>query len=147
MEYILRKATQEDASPIRALIHRVHINPRDLDWRRFWVAVDREGHLLGCGQIKPHADGTFELASIAVQPQYQGQGIGRALIQQLLSEGPRPLYLMCRAPLETYYEQFGFRAALPAEVTPSFRFVWRLFSILKALFPVRWQGRIMVKHT
>ena len=63
-----------------------------LDWRHFIIAVDPENQLIGCGQIKPHRDGSSELASIAVQPEYQGQGIGKALIERLLSETRAPLF-------------------------------------------------------
>jgi hypothetical protein len=46
----LRAATASDAGAIRLLIFRVGINPRDLDWRRFLVAVDEAGKLIGCGR-------------------------------------------------------------------------------------------------
>src|SRR3989304_5329525 len=67
-ELRLRPETAADAGAIRSLIFRVGINPRGLDWRRFQVAVDPGGRLVGCGQVKPHADGSRELASIAVPP-------------------------------------------------------------------------------
>ncbi len=107
--FTLRPAEEHEAGTIRALIHEVGINPTGLDWRRFVVAVDPDGKVLGCGQLKPHGE-VVELASLAVVPGYQGQGIGRGLIEHLLASGPRPLYLMCRAPLGPLYEKFGFRA-------------------------------------
>ena len=67
-DFMLRPATQEDFPAIRQLIHLVGINPMSLDWRRFLVAVDSSGQLLGCGQLKPHGKELVELASIAVQP-------------------------------------------------------------------------------
>ena len=146
MEYRIRQATSQDASAITALIRRVRINPNHLDWQRFWLAVDSQDRLLGCGQIKPHNDGTFELASLAVQPEAQGQGIGQALMAHLLANSPRPLYLICRARLLTYYQPFGFREVLPTEVTPSFRATWRIFSILKRTHFEGLQGRIMIKQ-
>ena len=93
------------------MIHAVSINPTGLDWRRFLVAVTPDNALLGCGQIKPHFDGSRELASIAVQERARGQGVARAVIQELLvRETTRPLYLMCRARLEPLYIKFGFHA-------------------------------------
>ena len=80
-----------------------------LDWRRFLVAVDEQDRVIGCGQVKPHADGTRELASLAVIPELQRQGIGKSIAEQLLAENPLPLYLTCRASLQTYYEKFGFQ--------------------------------------
>ena len=54
--FTLRSATAADFPAIRKLIWQVGINPIGLDWRRFVLAVDEEGRLLGCGQIKPHRE-------------------------------------------------------------------------------------------
>jgi N-acetylglutamate synthase-like GNAT family acetyltransferase len=111
VNFVVRSATRQEFSDIRALIHEVRINPTGLDWRRFLVAVSPDNTLLGCGQIKPHLDGSRELASIAVTEHVRGQGVARAIIQGLLTrEITRPLYLMCRARLEPLYVKFGFRA-------------------------------------
>jgi N-acetylglutamate synthase-like GNAT family acetyltransferase len=110
-DFVIRSATRQDFPAIRALIHAVSINPTGLDWRHFLVAVTPDNTLLGCGQIKPHFDGSCELASIAVQERARGQGVARAVIQELLAhDTTRPLYLMCRARLEPLYVKFGFHA-------------------------------------
>ena len=132
-EYILRPAEQGDFPAIRSLIHTVQINPFGLDWRHFIVAVTASGLLLGCGQVKIHADGSRELASIAVQESTRGQGIARAIIEELLrQEAHRPLYLMCRARLETLYAKFGFRAIGAEEMSPYFRKIKRAEQIFNA---------------
>ena len=143
--FTLRDAFQSDADSITELIHRVNINPTGLDWRRFIVAVDEAGRLVGCGQMKPHRDGTRELASIAVQPERQGQGIGHALIERLLTQNPRPLYLMCRANLEPYYRKFHFQVVNSKEMPRSYRFIWYAARTFHLLFPRQFPGlRIMV---
>lgn len=132
----LRPARREDSAPIRTLIWRVRINPTSLDWRRFWVAVDSQERLLGCGQLKPHGDGSLELASIAVHPQYRGRGIAHAIVNQLLNRASRPLYLRCTAPLQDFYERFGFRVISPDEMPPNYRRDWQMFAWLKKyIFP------------
>ena len=91
-DFMICSATKQDFPAIRALIYAVHINPTGLDWRRFLVAVTPDNELLGCGQVKRHFDGSRELASIAVQEQARGQGLARAVIQELLvRETARPL--------------------------------------------------------
>lgn len=119
----------------------VGINPIGLDWQRFTLAVDAEGHMLGCGQIKPHGDGSRELSSLAVQPEAQGQGIGKALVAHLTAQTTFPLYLTCRSELGTYYKQFGFRIAAPKEMPPYFYRIWRAFNLLKRIFPM---GKLLV---
>ena len=67
------------------------------------------GRSLACGQIKPHGADIRELASIATLPEYRGQGIARAVIESLLRENPKPMYLMCMSHNGPMYEKFGFR--------------------------------------
>ncbi len=117
----IRRARETDAAPIRDLIHLVGINPLDLDWKRFVVAVNKRDEMIGCGQLKPHGRGVLELASIAVYPEHQGKGIARAIIEHLLNESPRPLYLMCQSALGPFYEKFGFHEIDSSEMPPYFR--------------------------
>ena len=92
VDFALRPATADDSFAIKDLIHRVGINPMSLDWHRFVLAVDGSGKMLGCGQLKPHGKDVIELASIAVEPSHQHQGIARVIIEYLIAQGPRPLY-------------------------------------------------------
>jgi N-acetylglutamate synthase-like GNAT family acetyltransferase len=124
--YTLRPALQADLPSIKELIHLGEINPMGLDWKRFVIATNREGEVIGCGQLKPHGKETLELASIAVHPQHRNQGVARAIIEHLLAHSPRPLYLMCRSRLEPLYEKFGFRAISHEEMPRYFQRISRL---------------------
>jgi N-acetylglutamate synthase-like GNAT family acetyltransferase len=125
----LRPARKEDAAAIRKLIHQVGINPTALDWQRFILAVDDHDQMAGCVQVKPHGDGTRELASLAVQPGWRGQGVARRLIEHLLAHHPAPLYLTCRSHLQPLYEKFGFQAVPQGELPPYFRRIARLAAL------------------
>ncbi len=116
--HTIRKATVNDAAGIRALIWRVGINPTRLDWRRFLVAVDENGHVISTGQVKPLRDGTRELASIATAEEYRNQGLASTIIYQLLSETPRPVHLVCAERLGGFYVRFGFRVLSVGEMPP-----------------------------
>lgn len=130
----LRPATQSDFPAIRALIWRVGNNPLALDWRRFVVAVDAQGRLAGCGQVKPHRGGLRELASISVRPDLQGQGIGSAVVRHLLELHTPPLYLTCVESRVPFYRRFGFRVLAPPEMPPYYQMLVRLFSVYRFLF-------------
>ena len=108
--FTLRAALETDFPAIKKLIHEGEINPMGLDWRRFVLAVNEKGKIIGCGQLKPHGKEILELASIVVNPEYRNQGVARAIIEHLLADSPRPMYLMCRSRLEPLYEKFGFHA-------------------------------------
>jgi N-acetylglutamate synthase-like GNAT family acetyltransferase len=126
----IRPATERDSRSIVDLVHRVRINPAGLDWRRFVVAVDGSGKMLGCGQLKPHGADVIELASIAVVPSNRKQGVARAIIEHLLSTAPRPVYLTCRSGLKTFYEKWGFRVLEMDEMPTYFRRLVRFVKVM-----------------
>lgn len=126
----LRPAVASDAAAIRALVRQAQINPLDLDWPRFIVAVSPDGAVIGCGQVKPHRDGSRELASIVVAPAFRKQGIARAIIRELSSQEPGELYLTCRANLGPFYEKMGYRTVQEDEMPAYFRRISNLFRIL-----------------
>ena len=76
--YALRLALKEDLPSIKELIHLGEINPTGLDWKRFVVATNPDGEVIGCGQLKPHGKEILELASIVVDPEYRNLGVARA---------------------------------------------------------------------
>ena len=141
-EFKLRLATAADSPKIHDLIHRVQINPLGLDWRRFVVAFDESGAMLGCGQLKRHQGDVIELASIAVQAPYRNQGIARAIIDHLIAQGPRPLYLTCRGRLGPFYAKWGFRAIDRDEMPAYFRRLSRIAAAMSRL--IREDGGLLV---
>lgn len=104
-----------------------------LDWHRFILAMDSTGKMLGCGQLKPHAGRVMELASIAVEAPFRNRGIARRIIEHLISNAPRPLYLTTRAHLGSFYGKWGFRIAEPSEMPTYFRRLNRVASLLSTL--------------
>jgi N-acetylglutamate synthase-like GNAT family acetyltransferase len=131
--FLIRTAKPDDNQVIRKLIQQVRINPTGIDWHRFLVATDPQGALLGCAQIKPHRDGSFELASVAVRPEFRRQGIAGALIRKLLESHAGELYLICRSALGSFYETFGFQAIGVDEMPPYFKRINHLARWVKKL--------------
>ena len=138
----LRPARETESAQIKDLIHFVGINPMDLDWRRFVVAVNERDEMIGCGQLKPHGKDILELASLAVYPEYQGQGVGRAIIEYLLNDSPRPLYLMCESSVGPLYEKFGFRGVSYEDMPRYFQRISRLARLATVL--ARREERLLV---
>jgi N-acetylglutamate synthase-like GNAT family acetyltransferase len=124
----IRPATQADQKTIARTIRDAGINPMSLDWHRFVIAEDT-GAVVGIGQVKQHSDGSHELASIAVIPQRQRQGIASEIIRALLANERGDLYLLCRDELEPFYARFGFRKIGQREMSPYFRKIIRVISI------------------
>jgi N-acetylglutamate synthase-like GNAT family acetyltransferase len=127
----LRKATSNDAARIRKLVIEGRINIFGLDWRRFIVAIDAAGLAVGCVQLKPHRDGTMELASLVVDPSLRGHGIARELIGAVIAIHAGGLYLTCRSELGVFYEKFGFKVLSLDELHGYFRVIVRLIAVFQ----------------
>jgi len=126
----IRPARETESARIRDLINFVGINPMGLDWKRFVIAVNERDEMIGCGQLKPHGQEILELASIAVYPEHRGKGVARLIIEHLLKDSPRPLYLTCLSTNGPLYEKFGFRSISHAEMPRYFQRLSKLASVM-----------------
>lgn len=139
--FSLRPARETESAAIKDLIFSVGINPMGLDWKRFVVAVDAQDQVIATGQIKPHGRVILELASIAVKPEYRGQGLARAIIEHLLKHSPRPLYLTCISSLEPLYNKFGF-ISIPYREMP--RYFQRISKLAGLVFTLARRGESLL---
>ena len=122
-----RNARLPDAGPIHELIslycEQGMLLPRSLpeicENIRDFVVVEGSNHILGCGALHLYGPHLAEIRSIAVQPAYQGQGVGRRLMEALQQEAERHrvsgICLFTRTP--AFFSRMGFsvsaREALP----------------------------------
>jgi GNAT superfamily N-acetyltransferase len=144
MDVTLRPERAGEWWAVRRMVLAAGLNPMGLGGRRFVVAVDAVERIVGCAQVKPHSDGTRELASLVVRPDRRGQGIASALIRYWQARCGSPLYLTCRADLETLYARYGFRSLLPAECPPYFRRIASLAALVFRLAGRPNRLRVMV---
>ena len=136
MPLTIRPATENDQPAIRHLIAEVHLPGMNLRSPNFVVA-EEDQEVVGMGQVKSHGDGSRELASIAVLPRQQGEGVGTAVIKTLLgSEVGVVLHLSCRRELEGYYERFGFGRVEGAEYPPYFRRTTGIANLITRFFGI-----------
>lgn len=129
---LLRPAIHTDEPLIRALIRRNGLNPLGINWQRFTLATrGPDGPVIGMGQMKVHADGSRELASIAVVEEARERGIARQIIEHLLAAETGVVWLTCRPPMRGFYEPFGFIEILDPSGMP--RYFGRIARVLKWL--------------
>ena len=129
---LVSSATKNDQEAIRRLIRAVNINPFGLKWQNFVVIKDENGRLLACGQLKPHKDGSIELASIAVVETHRKQGLAHTIIKALLASKEPSIWLMCEYDLAAYYKKFGFEEfTAVAQMPPYFKRIVRVSSFIQ----------------
>ncbi len=137
----LRPALATDQTAIEQIVRAAQINPIDLRWERFVIA-EEDGRVIGTGQIKTHGDGSRELASVAVIPEFQHRGVASAIIRDLVARESGIIYLFCRSALESFYVRFGFHRIGPDEMSPYFRRMLKLANALGVF--ARGQVRVIV---
>ena len=134
-DFSIRYAHPADMPTIRAMVRRERLDPTQLKVEQFIVADAMEAgqpRIVGCAQMRQFPCAS-ELGSLVVEPDWRGEGVGAALVRDLLAGTPGDVYLECRGQLASYYRQFGFEVVdwrgLPAALKLKFG-LGRLFSLL-----------------
>jgi GNAT superfamily N-acetyltransferase len=77
---------------------------------RFTCFVYAAGRLIGAGRALADGLDCSYIADVAVHPDHQGRGLGRAIVEQLieLSRGHRKIVLYANPGTEPFYDKIGF---------------------------------------
>ncbi|MBI5563564.1 MAG: GNAT family N-acetyltransferase [Chloroflexi bacterium] len=92
-----------------------HKTPADLDIAfsnsRFKCFVYDAGRLIGAGRALADGVDCSYICDIAVHPDYQGQGIGKAIVARLVdrSKDHRKIILYAVPGKEAFYRKLGFK--------------------------------------
>ena len=129
MDIAIEKATLDDTEAIAALLEELHLPLDGLRDHADTTFVARRGtRVVGSAALEVYADGAL-LRSVAVLPDLQSAGVGRALTDTALRAardlGLPAVYLLTTTA-ERYFPKFGFeritRADVPASVQTSVDF-------------------------
>jgi len=84
------------------------------------------GEPVGCAALVPMGSGIYELSKMAISPHLRGQGIGRRLIEYVISQakliGAKSLFLGSNTKLSNaihLYESVGFHHVNPETLPPN----------------------------
>jgi N-acetylglutamate synthase-like GNAT family acetyltransferase len=143
MTITIRPARSEEQQIIVSLIRQAKINPRNLHWEHFLVA-EENGQVIGIRQVRVHAEGTREVGSGFVLPEYRRQGISARLMNEILNWEKGTLYLMCRDKWTPYYEQFGFRQVNIDQLPCDFRKEYQLGKIITFLISIFMKDKVRI---
>jgi amino-acid N-acetyltransferase len=113
-----RRATVQDASAIQALIDRYvptgTLLPRSCDFIALhaedFIVATADDQIVGCVHLDEYAPSLSELRSLAVDPAWQGAGIGRLLVlaTEHLARIRGIATLFAVSNDEEYFNKFGF---------------------------------------
>jgi amino-acid N-acetyltransferase len=113
-----RRATPEDAAAIQALIDRYVASGTLLPRSRDFIALNAQDFIVatagdqvvGCVHLDEYAPSLSELRSLAVDPDWQGAGIGRLLVlaTEQLARIRGTVTLFAVSNDEEFFNKFGF---------------------------------------
>jgi len=115
----IRKANVGDAAAIQKIVNgfadrgeMLHRSLSELyeNIRDYFVA-DKDGEVIGCCALHVSWEDLAEVKSLAVAEDYQGEGLGRKLVERCLEEareiGVRKVFALTYKP--KFFESLGFR--------------------------------------
>ncbi|WP_339226071.1 GNAT family N-acetyltransferase [Oceanobacillus sp. FSL K6-2867] len=85
----------------------------------FTVCIYDEKTLIGMGRIIGDGGAFFQIVDIVVKPSYQGRGLGKKVMKELINYLDKNTYpgsyvsLIADDPANKLYEQFGFSYSFP----------------------------------
>ena len=88
----------------------------------FAVTIRHGGRAVGMGRIIGDGGTAFQIVDIAVEPEHQGQGLGKrimtALVDHLRANAPASAYvsLIADGDARHLYAKFGFEPVMPASI-------------------------------
>lgn len=106
LELILKSPSEKEFEQICGYIREFELDGRELKREQF-VAAFRSAELVGFGRLRQHPD-CVELCSLGVIAPLRRRGIGKALVQKLITLSSDTIYLSCIIP--DFFIPFGFRA-------------------------------------
>lgn len=143
MQTTVRRAREEDQPVIRAMVRRAGLNPADLRWEQFVLAV-RHGRTVGVAQLRRHSGGAAELASLVVTPDARGQGTAVQMVDALLADERAPTYAMIDRRFVEHFVRWGFVPVDPSELPRSLARSYRIGRLVTAVGSVVRRRRIRI---
>ncbi|UJW86557.1 GNAT family N-acetyltransferase [Devosia sp. SL43] len=91
------------------------------------VTIHQDGRTVGMGRIIGDGGTAFQIVDIAVEPDYQGKGLGKrivsALVDHLRANAPKSAYvsLIADGDAQYLYAKYGFEPVMPASIGMAFK--------------------------
>ena len=111
----IRPAATKDEEAVVKILKDQDIYYSALAFKDFFVAED-EGTVVGCAQLEERPD-FFYLGSVGVSPSYAHKGIASKLLNRILKDLKKDIYIYTIIP--DFFTKFGFEPASPRKDLPS----------------------------
>ncbi|MFA5887051.1 MAG: GNAT family N-acetyltransferase [Patescibacteria group bacterium] len=110
----IRLFTPKDLPAIKKVLAEADLSYPNIEYRDFWVA-EQDNQIVGVLQLENKINYSF-LSSLGVFTQNQNQGIASKMLQNLMDNASKDVYLYTIIP--RFFEKHGFKIALPPPFIP-----------------------------
>jgi N-acetylglutamate synthase-like GNAT family acetyltransferase len=101
----LRTPSEKEFFQIKNYIQAFELDDRILQRLEF-ISAFRNEELVGFGRLRQHSD-CIELCSLGVVTKHRRQGIGKAIVAELINQSKSSIHLVCIIP--DFFAPFGFK--------------------------------------
>lgn len=113
---ILRRGFKKDEPVVKKMLNCEGLNASTMVMKNF-VIIEAKKKIIGCGRLF-HFGGKDVIASLLVDENMRGKGLGHILLQTLVGKSKaKRIYIGCCPVNAVFYEKFGFKSIKEA---PSF---------------------------
>ncbi len=98
-------ASEADMLVIEQFARKFDLDVEAISGNQFLVVKDSD-RILGFGRLRQYPE-CAEIATVGVLEDEQHKGIGSQIIQELISRGPREIYVTCVIP--EFFQKLGFQ--------------------------------------
>ena len=118
----IRTAHEGDLSAVSGLLASAGLPTAGVEeWLPHFLVAEDSGQIVGAAGLELYGSSAL-LRSVAVRPDWRGSGLGRQLVDQLLSmaqeRGAHDVYLLTTTA-EHYFPRLGFACITRAQVPPA----------------------------
>jgi N-acetylglutamate synthase-like GNAT family acetyltransferase len=95
------------------------------DYSNFWV-IDYNGSTVGCAELRIYKKYSL-LFNLCIQKDYRHQKLASAMLEHIINESQKPLYLSCFKELIPFYSRLGFITIRPENLSDELKMALSIF--------------------
>ncbi|WP_042149973.1 GNAT family N-acetyltransferase [Paucisalibacillus sp. EB02] len=120
----LKKYQDHESSPVNETIERLRLKIESFFYYTIWF----NDEIIGGVDIRDLGEGKYRLNRIFISPEFQGEGIGTRIMQQIEDEFPQAVQWSLDTPHlnaenHHFYEKLGYKKVGEHEITEKLRLI------------------------
>jgi N-acetylglutamate synthase-like GNAT family acetyltransferase len=134
---VFKQPDEKEFEQVKKLVEDFWLDNTDLQPAQFRVLSDA-GSVIAFGRLREHVDAT-ELCTIGVAKDFQKKGFGREMVNDLLAQAKREVYLVTVIP--DFFAKLGFNKVeqYPASIKSKIDMCVKDYHVDEPYFVMKWE--------